>query len=228
MGIRPLAGASTWRAATRRPHPTRSSATFPPPPTGLGWCCEPRARPPSPSEPRLSAACSAAAELDRLWLPWAGLAPARRDLAGRGVALIPLSSGKSPDQITDVAVELGSELDPGQPVRGTTAYTVGQGAAWAGLQDLSKHDLESAEVTGFPIVALILLFVLTGVPSIEEIGPGCAVAIALDATLVRLILVPAAMQLMGRWNWWIPGWLDRALPDLSFEGRRRAPEPASA
>jgi hypothetical protein len=170
----------------------------------------------------------AAAELDRLWLPRAGLAPARRDLAGRGVALIPLSSDKSPDQITDVAVELGSELDPAQPVRGNTAYTVGQGAAWAGLQDLSKHDLESAEVTGFPIVALILLFVLTGVPSIKEIGLGCAVAIALDATLVRLILVPAAMQLMGRWNWWIPGWLDRALPDLSFEGRRRAPEPASA
>jgi hypothetical protein len=44
------------------------------------------------------------------------------------------------------------------------------------------------------------------------------VAIALDATLVRLILVPAAMQLMGRWNWWLPGWLDRLLPDLGFEG----------
>jgi RND superfamily putative drug exporter len=44
------------------------------------------------------------------------------------------------------------------------------------------------------------------------------VAIALDATLVRLILVPAAMQLMGRWNWWLPGWLDRLLQDLGFEG----------
>lgn len=37
--------------------------------------------------------------------------------------------------------------------------------------------------------------------------------------------VPAAMQLMGRWNWWLPHWLDRLLPDLSFE-RRGAPEPA--
>ena len=45
-------------------------------------------------------------------------------------------------------------------------------------------------------------------------------AIALDATLVRLILVPAAMKLLGDWNWWMPSWLDRALPDLNFEDRR--------
>jgi RND superfamily putative drug exporter len=67
------------------------------------------------------------------------------------------------------------------------------------------------------------VFVLTGVPSIKELGLGCAVAIALDATLVRLILVPAAMKLMGRWNWWMPAWLDRALPDLSFEAGKPGP-----
>jgi len=66
------------------------------------------------------------------------------------------------------------------------------------------------------------VFVLTGVPSIKELGLGCAVAIALDATLVRLILVPAAMRLLGDWNWWMPAWLDRALPNLSFEGGRPA------
>jgi uncharacterized membrane protein YdfJ with MMPL/SSD domain len=68
------------------------------------------------------------------------------------------------------------------------------------------------------MTAVFAVFVLTGVPSIKELGLGCAVAIALDATLVRLILVPAAMKLMGDWNWWMPSWLDRALPDLSFEG----------
>jgi RND superfamily putative drug exporter len=68
------------------------------------------------------------------------------------------------------------------------------------------------------MTAVFAVFVLTGVPSIKELGLGCAVAIALDATLVRLILVPAAMKLLGRWNWWMPAWLDRALPDLSFEG----------
>jgi RND superfamily putative drug exporter len=72
------------------------------------------------------------------------------------------------------------------------------------------------------------VFVLTGVPSIKELGLGCAVAITLDATLVRLILVPAAMTLLGKWNWWMPSWLDRALPDLSFEGSVAEPEPVEA
>jgi len=78
------------------------------------------------------------------------------------------------------------------------------------------------------MTAVFAVFVLTGVPSIKELGLGCAVAIALDATLVRLILVPAAMKLMGAWNWWMPSWLDRALPDLSFEGGSAEPEPAEA
>ena len=69
------------------------------------------------------------------------------------------------------------------------------------------------------MTCVFAVFVLTGVPSIKELGLGCAVAIALDATLVRLILVPAAMKLLGGWNWWMPSWLDRALPDLSFEDR---------
>jgi uncharacterized membrane protein YdfJ with MMPL/SSD domain len=77
------------------------------------------------------------------------------------------------------------------------------------------------------MTAVFAVFVLTGVPSIKEIGLGCAVAIALDATLVRLILVPAAMKLMGKWNWWMPSWLDRALPDFSFESGAD-PGPAEA
>jgi RND superfamily putative drug exporter len=76
------------------------------------------------------------------------------------------------------------------------------------------------------MTAVFAVFVLTGVPSIKELGLGCAVAIALDATLVRLILVPAAMKLMGSWNWWMPSWLDRLIPDLSFEGAEA--EPAKA
>jgi uncharacterized membrane protein YdfJ with MMPL/SSD domain len=68
------------------------------------------------------------------------------------------------------------------------------------------------------MTSVFAVFVLTGVPSIKELGVGCAVAIALDATLVRLILVPAAMKLMGSWNWWFPSWLDKLIPDFSFEG----------
>ena len=78
------------------------------------------------------------------------------------------------------------------------------------------------------MTCVFAVFVLTGVPSIKELGLGCAVAIALDATLVRLILVPAAMKLLGGWNWWMPSWLDRALPDLSFESGAPEPGPAEA
>jgi uncharacterized membrane protein YdfJ with MMPL/SSD domain len=67
------------------------------------------------------------------------------------------------------------------------------------------------------MVAVFAVFIATGVPSIQQIGLGTAVAIALDATLVRLILVPAAMELMGKWNWYLPRPLARILPRADFE-----------
>jgi RND superfamily putative drug exporter len=49
-----------------------------------------------------------------------------------------------------------------------------------------------------------------------------SVAIALDATLVRLILVPATMEIMGKWNWWLPRRVDRLLPYAGFESSQPA------
>ena len=46
------------------------------------------------------------------------------------------------------------------------------------------------------------------------------VAVAVDATLVRCLLVPAVMVLLGRANWWFPGWLDKIMPELLDRGRR--------
>src|SRR4051794_13262079 len=68
------------------------------------------------------------------------------------------------------------------------------------------------------MVAVFAVFAGTGVASVKEIGLGLAVAIALDATVVRLILVPATMELMGKWNWWLPKPLDRVLPHIGLEG----------
>ncbi|WP_034386202.1 MMPL family transporter [Deinococcus sp. YIM 77859] len=51
----------------------------------------------------------------------------------------------------------------------------------------------------------------------KSIGLGLAVAVALDATLVRLVLVPAFLKLAGKWNWWLPVWLDRLLPSVRVE-----------
>jgi RND superfamily putative drug exporter len=54
---------------------------------------------------------------------------------------------------------------------------------------------------------------------IKLFGMGLAVAVFLDATLVRMLLVPATMELLGERNWWLPRWLDRLLPRLDVEGR---------
>jgi RND superfamily putative drug exporter len=61
-------------------------------------------------------------------------------------------------------------------------------------------------------------FVLNGNPIVKEFGVGLAVAIAIDSTLVRCLLVPAVMVLLGRWAWWMPRWLDRFVPHISIEG----------
>ena len=61
-------------------------------------------------------------------------------------------------------------------------------------------------------------FVLEDNRIIKMFGLGLATAVFLDATLVRMLLVPATMQLLGARNWWLPGWLDRLLPTLNVEG----------
>jgi putative drug exporter of the RND superfamily len=61
-------------------------------------------------------------------------------------------------------------------------------------------------------------FVLNGDPTIKQFGVGLAVAVILDATVVRCLLVPALMLLMGKVNWWMPRWLDRVVPHMSIEG----------
>jgi RND superfamily putative drug exporter len=61
-------------------------------------------------------------------------------------------------------------------------------------------------------------FVVNGDPTIKQFGIGLAVAVVLDATVVRCLLVPAVMLLMGRANWWMPKWLERIVPRVSIEG----------
>ena len=75
-------------------------------------------------------------------------------------------------------------------------------------------------------------FVLNGDPTVKQFGVGLAVAVILDATVVRCLLVPALMILMGKLNWYMPHWLDRLVPRISIEGAefferrdRHAPEP---
>jgi RND superfamily putative drug exporter len=71
--------------------------------------------------------------------------------------------------------------------------------------------------------ALIMVFVfgsflLENDRVIKLFGTGLATAVLLDATIVRMLLVPATMELLGDRNWWLPRWLDRLLPDIDVEG----------
>jgi RND superfamily putative drug exporter len=69
------------------------------------------------------------------------------------------------------------------------------------------------------MVCVFTSFVLNGDPTVREFGVGLAFAIAVDATIVRCLLVPAVMELLGERSWWIPSWLDRVLPRVSIEGQ---------
>ena len=61
-------------------------------------------------------------------------------------------------------------------------------------------------------------FVLGDDPVIKMFGVGLATAVLLDATVVRMMLVPATMALLDKAAWWLPRWLDRAMPNLDVEG----------
>jgi uncharacterized membrane protein YdfJ with MMPL/SSD domain len=67
------------------------------------------------------------------------------------------------------------------------------------------------------MIAVFIGFAFAGMPLVAQLGVACAVAIAVDATVVRLVLVPALMAMFAQWNWWLPGWLDRILPSVDFE-----------
>jgi putative drug exporter of the RND superfamily len=72
------------------------------------------------------------------------------------------------------------------------------------------------------MVVVFLAFMTSTEVFLKLMGVGMATAILVDATLVRMVLVPAVMQLLGRANWWLPGWLDRVLPQVDGEPRRLA------
>ncbi|MCW2761055.1 MAG: hypothetical protein JWR85_1256 [Marmoricola sp.] len=75
------------------------------------------------------------------------------------------------------------------------------------------------------MVVVFLGFATEADVVVKQLGLGMAVAIFLDATLVRMVLVPATMSLLGHLNWWVPGWLDRWLPGVRLEPVEELDEP---
>ncbi|MFC6238770.1 MMPL family transporter [Longivirga aurantiaca] len=64
------------------------------------------------------------------------------------------------------------------------------------------------------MICVFLSFTMSSDPVIKMMGVGMAAAVAVDATIVRGLLVPSTMTLLGDWNWWLPAWLDRLLPHV--------------
>jgi RND superfamily putative drug exporter len=81
------------------------------------------------------------------------------------------------------------------------------------------------------MISVFAAFLLTPDVEIKMFAVGLTVAVLVDASVVRMVLVPATMALMGDANWWLPGWLDRLLPHVDIEGSHvltPAPVPALA
>jgi putative drug exporter of the RND superfamily len=74
------------------------------------------------------------------------------------------------------------------------------------------------------MVAVFSAFVLSPDVFLKALGVGLATAILVDATIIRMVLVPATMQILGRSTWWLPGWLDRLLPQFHVEAPADAEE----
>ena len=92
-------------------------------------------------------------------------------------------------------------------------------AVVGGLADSGRVITSAALI----MVAVFSSFALNGDPTVKQFGVGMAVAIAMDATVVRCLLVPAVMVLLNRANWWLPGWLGRALPRFGLEAEDGLP-----
>ena len=93
--------------------------------------------------------------------------------------------------------------------------------AWLETGDNQASVAFGLEKTGRIVTSAALIivvvagsFAFTSIVITKALGVGLAVAVALDATVIRILMVPAAMRLLGSWNWWIPAWLERRLPHI--------------
>jgi RND superfamily putative drug exporter len=98
--------------------------------------------------------------------------------------------------------------------------------AWVRTGDSRASVVQGISSTGRVItaaaaimVAVFAAFVPSDQVFLKVIGVGLATAILVDATVVRMLLVPAVMQLLGDRAWWLPRWLDRRMPQVHVEGR---------
>jgi len=116
----------------------------------------------------------------------------------------------------DYEVFLLSRIREAYDATGDNAESVARGSAATGRV-----------ITSAALIMTVVFASFVANPSalVKMIGVGLSTAIVLDATIVRMVMVPATMALLGRANWWLPGWLDRLLPRVDKEDGDIAPHP---
>ena len=90
-----------------------------------------------------------------------------------------------------------------------------------------KRTASTVTSAAIVMVAVFAIFVTLRPLDIKQMGFGLAAAILIDATVIRGVLLPATMKILGDWNWYLPRWLEW-LPSFGFGERERAPEAARA
>ncbi|WP_245984606.1 MMPL family transporter [Streptomyces tateyamensis] len=115
--------------------------------------------------------------------------------------IFPILFGLSTDYEVFLVSRIREEYDTGHPTREAVARGLGRTA---------RVITAAAAI----MVTVFLSVLATPDIAVKEFGLGLAVAVFLDATLVRMVLVPAIMELLGSVNWWLPRWLDRVLPHV--------------
>jgi RND superfamily putative drug exporter len=81
-----------------------------------------------------------------------------------------------------------------------------------------RHTAGTVTSAAIVMVAVFAIFATLRTIDMKQMGIGLSVAVLIDATIVRAVLLPSAMKLLGEWNWYLPSWLEW-LPSLSAEGR---------
>jgi putative drug exporter of the RND superfamily len=116
----------------------------------------------------------------------------------------------------------------------TTVIAQAVGPKWTRHHDASAAVGDGIALTGRVIsaaaaimVCVFLSFTLGNQRTLKEFGFGLAVAVFLDALVVRCVLLPAVLELLGPRAWWLPRWLDARLPHINIEGTtaRTHPDP---
>lgn len=166
------------------------------------------------------------------WVFQQGAGEALFDFSSRGFiqAYLPLLTfvvlfGLSMDYEVFIISRMKEEWDKtGDNTRAVTVGTV--------------HTAKVITAAAAIMVVVFSAFMITRVVELKQMGFALAVAVLVDATLIRVVVVPAAMRLAGASNWWLPCWLDRALPRVELtegpspvsddEAKKREPAPAQA